>query len=376
MSSPDWTEAGIIQRLTAFGRGRDPIEGIWRISGDRYRVAVVRSGAAHDAFFAVVLTTTADGWAPADVKAELARTPDGGFQVRYRSGDHSLSEARGSLTASGVAFDLQDLGAWTREWPAASASDLDAVARIVPVDEMFVRRLSDTTLWLRVPSFNLDRAQAIADLLKAHATEFASTPHLIIDIRRNGGGGDSAYAPLIPLLYTRPIYSIGGEFRAGADNIALFHAQAEQLLKTAPDVAAEVERLSALMAQHQDSYVQAGAKPFSILALREVSPAPRHVAILIDNSGSTAEEFLLAARQSQKVTLFGKRNSAGVLDFANAVRMTTPSGRFQVQWATSRSARLPQDPVDPNGISPDIRIPENVDDPVTFARQWLERQGD
>jgi hypothetical protein len=56
--------------------------------------------------------------------------------------------------------------------------------------------------------------------------------------------------------------------------------------------------------------------------------------------------------------------------------MDTPSGRYGMYWATSRSLRLPDDPVDPDGIPPDIRIPEDAVDPVGFAQAWLERQVD
>ncbi len=70
----------------------------------------------------------------------------------------------------------------------------------------------------------------------------------------------------------------------------------------------------------------------------------------------------------------GQANSAGVLDFANVVAMPAPSGRYIVQWATSRSLRLPDDPVDPDGIAPDVRIPVDVRDPVGWAQAWLERQ--
>jgi hypothetical protein len=56
--------------------------------------------------------------------------------------------------------------------------------------------------------------------------------------------------------------------------------------------------------------------------------------------------------------------------------MGTPSGRWKMFWATSRSLRLPDEPVDPDGIAPDIRIPQDVADPVGFAQAWLERQVD
>ncbi|MGB8840488.1 MAG: hypothetical protein WCC64_05420 [Aliidongia sp.] len=129
-------------------------------------------------------------------------------------------------------------------------------------------------------------------------------------------------------------------------------------------------------ALHFGEYVQPDARPFSIDRLDRIMPFPKRVAILLDNAGSTAEQFLLEARQSHKVTLFGQRNSAGVLDFANVVSMPTPSGRFTIHWAISRSMRVPDDPVDPDGIVPDVLIPKNERDPVTYATRWLERQAD
>jgi len=132
----------------------------------------------------------------------------------------------------------------------------------------------------------------------------------------------------------------------------------------------------ARMKANPGGYVAGDTRPFSIMPLDAVRPFPRRVAVLIDGAGSSGEQFILAARQSRKVTLFGRGNSAGVLDFANVVGMTTPSGRFHMYWATSRSSRLPDDPVDPHGIAPDVRIPADVVDPIGFVTAGLERQAD
>ena len=129
------------------------------------------------------------------------------------------------------------------------------------------------------------------------------------------------------------------------------------------------------MAQHLGGYVQPDPKAFSIYKADSVLSSPGRIVVLIDGAGSTAEQFLLAARQSRKVTLMGQENSAGVLDFANQVSEETPSGRFRLFWGISRSLRLPEDPVDPDGIAPQVRIPDDVADPVGFAQAWLERQG-
>jgi Peptidase family S41 len=368
----DWTEASVIQRLSALGDQRDSVEGIWSISGDHYRLAILRTAA--DEFAAVVLSSTAENWSPGMVKATLNRDSTSGYRIDYRAGDFSNTALKGAVLADGGLIDTGDYGTWQREWPAVA--DRERLAKLFPADDFFIRRLSPDTLWLRLPNFNDSNANKVANLIKDNAAALATTANLVIDTRNNGGGSDFVYAPLIPYLYTRPIYEIGIEMRASRDNIALRQAIADGLKNNAEaaDVVRQLNAQNVLMAKNIGGYVQPDARPFSISKLDQVLPFPKHVAILIDNAGSTGEQFLLAARQSRKVTLFGKANSAGVLDFANVVSMTSPSGRYQLQWATSRSLRLPDEPVDDGGIAPDIRIPESEPDPVTFAQDWLERR--
>ncbi len=373
---PVRTEAEIVRDLAAEGSRRDPLEGIWLASGGRYRLAVTR-GRAPGSFEAVVLSAASSNWSPGQVKAELSRGADGGYQARYRMGDHSPRAGRGRLIAAGAGFDLGgEIGLWRRVWPSPSAADVEAIDHEAPSEEMFLKRLSPTTLWLRLPDFGDDRAAPLAALLKAHAAEIDAAPNLIIDERANGGGSDYVYGPILPLIYTRPIYTIGIELRAGPDNMRLRHEVAERIKAEHPDQAQMLEGQIRLMAQHPGGYIQPDPLPFGVTTFPTVRPYPKRVAVLIDGAGSTGEQFLLDLRQSRKVTLFGQTNSAGVLDFANVVAMPSPSGRFVMQWATSRSLRLPDDPVDPNGLAPDIRIPADVEDPVSYARAWLERQVD
>lgn len=369
-----WTEASVRAELTERGARRDPLEGIWQIGGNRYRVGILPTPGRPGAFSAVVLTTTADGWKPGQIKAELTRAADGGIEMLYRAGDHAEHKTGANLLLEGAVLSLTEWGNWVREVPAIA--DPGLVERALPADTMFMKPLSPDTLWLRIPDFNDSRAKPLREILDANAAALAAAPNLVIDLRNNGGGADFVYGALTPLLYSRPIYSIGAEMRASEDNVALRKAIAEGIRAEAPDVAQQLDRQIARMAAALGTYVPGGDQIFYVERLDTVLPFPKRVAVLVDNAASTGEQFLLEARQSRKVTLFGKENSAGVLDFANVVGMPTPSGRYQVFWATSRSMRLPGDPVDPDGIAPDIRIPADETDPVAYAQSWLERQVD
>jgi hypothetical protein len=368
-----WTKQSVRAKLEALGARRDPIEGIWRID-DRYRLGLLRSGSKPGRYSAVVLSTKSESWKPGQVKAEFVRRADGGFDSVFRAGDHSETRQVARLAARSEVLDMGDWGGWSREWPAPT--EPDATARLFATGELFLKRLSPATLWLRIPDFNDSRAKPLRELIAAHRAEIDSTPNLVIDLRRNGGGSDYVYAPLVPLLYTRPIVTVGMELRATAENARLRHEIAERLKADEPGQTAQLEAQNRLMLAHLGEYVQPDPRPFEIERLDKILPFPKRVAVLIDGAGSTGEQFLLLARQSRKATLFGQKNSAGVLDFANVVAASSPSGRFKMQWAISRSMRLPEDPVDPDGIAPDIRIPADVEDPVSYAASWLERQAD
>ena len=324
----DWNEASVRAQLDALGTRREELEGIWRIAGDRYRVGVLRTPGTDGDFSAVVLDTKAETWKAGQEKARLTRGADGALRGLYRTGDHSSQQVRAKLIGGGAALELDRFGVWTREFPAPPQGfEID---RVAPSPELFLKPLSKSTMWLRLPDFNTDRIEPLKELLASHANELASFPNLLIDLRDNGGGSDYTYQPIIDLLYTRPIYTVGVEFRATEDNVALHRITADALRASQPELAESFDRVVARLAANIGNYVQVHDKPYSIDRRDKVLPLPKRVAILIDGAASSGEQFLLEARQSRKVTLFGQRNSAGVLDFANVVAMDAPSGRWKM----------------------------------------------
>jgi len=76
-------------------------------------------------------------------------------------------------------------------------------------------------------------------------------------------------------------------------------------------------------------------------------------------NASTAEQFILMAKQSTKVKLFGQR-TAGALDYSNLNNVESPSGNFKLFYATSRSYRIPNMAIDDYGIQPDYFMDESI----------------
>jgi C-terminal processing protease CtpA/Prc len=103
---------------------------------------------------------------------------------------------------------------------------------------------------------------------------------------------------------------------------------------------------------------------------------PENVAILIDgNNGSTAEQFLLAAKQSSKTKLFGT-TTMGVLDISNMHFVKSSCGKIELGYCLSKSYRIPDMAIDGKGIQPDYYMDDTISDYewVEFAEETFQKK--
>lgn len=240
--------------------------------------------------------------------------------------------------------------------------------------------LSDSTFYMRLTSFAVDK-ESIDTLVEKHRAEITSRPNLIIDIRSNLGGRSDVYEALLPLLYTHPYELVGVEWYASSGNIA----DLERALASGEIREGDEDQTAALleeMKRHRGKFVlRPGDEARWTVCFDEVCPRPRRVGIIIEGqNASAAEQFLLTARHSDKVLLFGSEPTAGTLDYSNTVPRKLPSGRFELWMPQTRSLRLPENPIDETGIAPDVQIPfepeyqlyDRLDDWVYFVKNYLE----
>lgn len=244
--------------------------------------------------------------------------------------------------------------------------------------------LSDSTFYLRVPSFMGFKDQ-IETTLKKNWENITSRPNLIIDIRNNGGGQDDEYQSLLKLIYTNPYQTKGVEWYATPGNIKIFE---DALQKNEIRNGAEgIEWTNALVSEMKKNIngfvVHPSYKKHLDIPEHEDSiyVYPKRVGIIInEGNASSAEQFLLSAKNSKKVILFGNHSTAGVLDYSNAISVDFPSGKFKLTYPMTRSQRLPENPIDNIGIKPDVIIPfpateqlfNRLDSWVYFVKSYLE----
>jgi C-terminal processing protease CtpA/Prc len=221
------------------------------------------------------------------------------------------------------------------------------------------------TVLVRVPSFN--DPHGIDSVFAAEGDRIRNSDRLIIDVRGNGGGSDYNYREFVPLLYTNPMQMIGMDVLATEDNIASQVALATDTTFPAGQ-RAELRSLAERMRKHPGWVQGSDGRHMEWRVLQK----PRVVAVLVDQGcASSCEQFLLMARQSSKVTIYGDR-SGGVLDYANVRSTTMPGGTLILARPITRSRRLPKEPIDNIGIAPDVRIPASVLLQVPWVLQHMK----
>lgn len=239
--------------------------------------------------------------------------------------------------------------------------------------------LSDSTYYLRISSFNNDIGN---DFVINHWDEITSRPNLIIDIRNNPGGQDNYYSELVKLVYTKPYESKGVEWYASEGNIKVF----EDAIKNGNLKDGTEEITQCLVDAMKENIGRFIMHPMydqndRLIERDTIYPMPRNIGIIInEGNASAAEQFLLTARNSDKVILFGNSNTGGVLDYSNVTSRPLPSNKYELWCPMTRSRRLPENPIDNIGISPDITIPfpateqlyDRLDVWVYFVREYLE----
>ncbi len=337
-------------------------EGIWE--SPPYTIGIKKEGEQYIGF---IIASEASTWTTGQVKLKFSFTADKTKAVFYMR-DHSAVESNtvtltgknhlqiGNSTLSRIYPKLEDEPKYVRYFTALQAK------------QPYLEQLNETTLYLRIPSFNESFKKRIDSILDVHKAKILQTKNLIIDIRNNGGGSDGSYAAIIPYLYTNPIRTVGVEFLSTKQNNQRmldfinkpdyeFDEEGKKWAKEAYD---KLERQLGQFV-NLNEHVVSEEKQDTIYTF------PQQVGVIInEGNGSTAEQFLLEAKQSKKVKLFGV-TTFGVLDISNMYFVESPCKEFQLGYSLSRSMRIPDFTIDEKGIQPDYYLDKSIP-----AYEWTD----
>lgn len=337
-------------------------EGIWYT--EPYTIGIKKK---EDQYVGFIIESGAETWTKGQVKLKL-NSSGGKMSSVYYMRDHSGVESKeitltgknhlqiGDFSLSRVYPKMEDDPKYTQYFKSISASD------------PYIEKLNETTFYLRIPSFQASQKKKIDSVIAANKDKILSTENLIIDIRNGTGGSDASYNSILPLIYTQPIRTVGVEYLSTKLNNQRmldfinkpeygFNEENKKWAKASFDI---------LEKQH-GKFVNLNDNVVSITKYDTIHPYPKNVGIIINQrNGSTDEQFLLAAKQSRKVKLFGT-TTFGVLDVSNMYYVPSPCKEFELGYSLSRSMRIPDFTIDAKGLQPDFYLDRSI--PVY---EWTE----
>lgn len=331
----------------------EDLEGIWNTGS--YRIAVKKEG---DEYVGSLLEDQGETWKKDEVKLRIFEK-DGDLNSIFYMNDRyprKFQEVRlidpNTLKTGSVYLK--------REHPKTpSPAPVQRFVELMTAEDPSLTRLSESTLLMRIPSFSSSEKTKIDSVINANRELITSTENLILDLRGNGGGSDSSYEELMPFLYSNPVRVVGVELLSTPLN----NRRMQDFIDS-PDWDEQGKKWA------REGLEKLTARPGEFVSLNEESVRteerdsiyeyPKKVGILINESnGSTAEQFLLAAKQSYKVKLFGT-TTFGVLDISNMYAVDDPCGDLKLAYSLSRSMRIPEMTIDSKGIQPDFYLDKSI----------------
>ena len=223
--------------------------------------------------------------------------------------------------------------------------------------QSFAGRVDGNCFLIRIPSMRVQDGTRKFIAKAVRQFKRSGCPFLIIDLRGNSGGSDGVYHPLVELAYDHPALVKGTSFRNTEKNRA-FLLEGMKGNRPIREALEESAGRPDSMAVLREDYLR---------AFKRVSPVPRRIAVLIDNQvASNAEHLILDLKGvSDRVVLYGRDPSLGVVDYVNPRPYAVPSLDLLVMIPTCRSGRLPEHPIDPAGIAPDVTVPLPLPEELT-----------
>ena len=340
-------------------------EGIWDISGV-LKIGIQKEGANYIGF---VIESNVDTWEPEMVILKIEQNDNKVKSTLYMR-DYSPIESGEPELIDNNHLQIGQSTLKRLKPHFTPDTSVENYFKSINSPNPFMEELNATTLYLRIPSFDFEDKPAIDKLIADNKDIILKTENLIIDLRNNGGGGDQSFWGLLPFLYTNPIRIVSEEYLSTTlNNQQFLDASSDPDLDE--DTREWAKNMYDKLREKLGEFFFSSHEFVSMYQQETVHDFPKNVGIIInEGNASTTEQFLLAAKQSKKVKLFGV-TTLGALDISNMASVESPCKEFELMYCISRSLRIPGMTIDDIGLQPDFYLDKTIP-----QHKWVEFAND
>ena len=366
-----FNETSFTQYLKENEAKTQSVEGIWESDDKAYKVGILKDKTNPKKFIGFLLADRSSAWKAGKAKFEMLEVAPFKYVTNYYYADFS-SEKNFTRELKNFLI-IENIYKFNKIFPIPKEeiNNDDLLHRIA---DYRIEKLDNETVLVVLPPFTLPNApEFVQEMLTSNEEILKNTPNLIIDLRNNPGGDDAAFTTLFPYIASNPITRKGGVFRATDENIISLRHELEAIQEYPiykERLSPKLQQVLQLMETKKGQFVNGPDKEF---ASGTAMANPKKVAFLVNkNTASTAEQFILEAKQSTKTIIFGE-NTKGLADYIEVRDWGLPCYGWRVAFSLARSPRLPQKPIDNVGITPDVKIGANEADWVEFVKNYLKK---
>lgn len=229
--------------------------------------------------------------------------------------------------------------------------------------EYSLKKLENGIVLMKLTDFCDD--SAINQLIKDNRKLLENSKNLIVDVRHNGGGSDSAFLKLLEYIFSgevdmNKLYDSTMQLNMTERNYNLRIEELNNYLAMVddPNTKKTIEVFISEMNKHKnEGLVEVDIEddiPEWIIKGRK---NPENIVVLEDvYCKSSGDSFVETAKKSSKVTLMG-RGSAGITDYGNLATQEW-NNTFRLKYSTSRDSCIDKGKgLTGVGVVPEIYIP-------------------
>jgi hypothetical protein len=343
----------------------DSLEGIWESYESFYKVLIAKTP-DRKGYRAWLIQTINRNWQPGEVKMDFFPDDKGKLVCTFYTSDHSPEQP--DFTLNKNLLEINKITVWNRIHPATKdpvAVESFVSARYKGTQEF--RPWDKEVFYVQLQNISAGVKPLIDSLVRLHRAALRTSKTLILDLRDNEGGDLTVFDSFWPFILTGRAVLFGTKYLCTPANL---QAYAKQVAEMEGQIDPEFRNFSEEMQRHRGELWEI---PNDTLLPDTVARFPERVVLLVnENCKSSTEDFILAARASRKVVVAGQR-TGGVADFEETVDVGLPCPELILFHPIGISNRLPENPLDGKGITPDLVLPSKSKAWQPWVREVLRK---